>query len=110
LNRTGIAIVVFVALVGFAVTGDVKGWFETPLRLGTDEQGTQRNQIERLAAKARQSCRFGAALVRAQVREGRKVRAQRMADSYVEALAGLDQDESELVRRACLKGLELGFQ
>jgi len=110
LNRTVIAVFVFAALVAFAVTGDVKGWFDTPLHLGTAEQPSQQDRIERLAGKARQSCRFGAALVRAQVREGRAVRAQKMADAYVDALVGLDTKQRALVRKACLKGLELGFQ
>lgn len=110
MNRMGIAIVVFAALVAFAVTGDVKGWFDTPLHLGADENQSQRDTVDRLASKARQSCRFGAALVRAQVREGRAVRAQKMADAYVDAVAGLNAGQRELVRKACLKGLELGFQ
>ena len=110
MNRTGIAVFVFAALVAFAVTGDVKGWFDTPLHLGTDEGQSQSEMVDRLAARARGSCRFGAALVRAQVREERAVRAQRMADAYVEAIAGLDRKQRDVVRRACLKGLELSFQ
>jgi hypothetical protein len=109
-NRTGISVFVFAALVAFAVTGDVKGWFDTPLHLGTDENQSQNETVDRLAAKARQSCRFGAALVRAQVREGRAVRTQKMADAYVDAIAGLDTKQRALVRKACIKGLELGFQ
>jgi hypothetical protein len=109
LKRMGIAVLVFAALVAFAVTGDVKGWFDTPLHLGTGESQSQSERIERLAPKARQSCRFGGALVRAQVREGRNVRAQEMANSFVGAIAGLDGRQREIVRKACLKGLELSL-
>jgi hypothetical protein len=110
LNRTGLAVFVFAALVTFAVAGDVKGWFDTPLHLGGSEQQSQEEGIERLAGKARQSCRFGAALVRAQVREGRKIRANKLADTYVDAITGLDAQQREVVRKACLKGLELNPQ
>jgi hypothetical protein len=110
LNPKRIAILVFVALVAFAVTGDLRGWFDTPMHLGNDDEQTQQDEIDRLAIKARQSCRFGAALVRAEVRERRPVRTLRMADAYVDAIPGLDRKQREIVRRACLRGLELRFQ
>ena len=110
MSRTSIAVFVFAALVAFAVVGDVKEWFDTPLHLGTNESQSRSEIVDRLATRARGSCRFGAALVRAQVREERAVRAQRMADAYVKAIAGLDTKQREVVRKACLKGLELSFQ
>jgi hypothetical protein len=107
MNLKGIAIVVFVALVAFAVTGDLRGWFDTPMHLGNDAEQNQKDEIDRLAIKARRSCRFGAALVRAEVRRGRPIRTARMADAYVDAIRGLDRKQRDTVRTACLRGLEL---
>ena len=110
MNRPGLAVLAFVALVAFAVTGDIQGWFDTPLHLGTDESQSQSERVDRLAAKARQSCRFGGALARTQMREERNIRAQKMANSFVDAIAGLDEKQREIVKRACLKGLDVGVQ